>query len=105
MKYAGKSIWNAGSNIYIVDGKKMTIPYKKLIEENDSNEVIKKLIIYSDENKGYVNNYFEESYMKAFIEINKNRLNIITSEAINYIKKESEGWTVSQMLVEEKTRL
>ena len=99
MKYAGKSIWNAGSNIYIVDGKKMTIPYKKLIEENDSNEVIKKLIIYSDENKGYVNNYFEESYMKAFIEINKNRLNIITSEAINYIKKESEGWTVSQMFV------
>lgn len=99
MKFAGKSVWNTGSNTYVVDGKKSLIPFKRLIENNNAEEVIEKLRLFSDENKEYVDNFFEQKYIKSFLQINEKRLNEITAEACDYIKKAAEGWDYSDMFV------
>lgn len=99
MKYAGCSIWNTGSNIYVIDGKKKNFSFKKLIENNNAVDVIKELIKYSDENQKYVENFYNQEYIKSFIEINKIRLNVVTSEAHEYIKTEAKGWDITEMFV------
>ena len=42
-KYADCAVWNTGSNHYIIDGKRINIPFKELRETNDPDDVIKKL--------------------------------------------------------------
>ncbi|MBQ6628641.1 MAG: phosphoadenosine phosphosulfate reductase family protein [Methanobrevibacter sp.] len=85
MEFAGKSVWNLGGSLYIIDGKKLTLKYKELTKR-DPNEVIAELEKYKDANQLYVDSFFEEKYIKSFIEINKPRLSIITYEAKQYIK-------------------
>ena len=85
--FADKSVWNAGSNHYFIDGKMKTLSFKNLREENDVDEVISKMEKYSIPNQKYVQEYYNSQTIVNFIKINKNRLNIITYEASSYIKK------------------
>ncbi|MGN1399296.1 MAG: phosphoadenosine phosphosulfate reductase family protein [Erysipelotrichaceae bacterium] len=98
MEFAGKSIWNTGSNTYIIDGKKMTIKFNELIK-TPVDKVIKQLSEYSDKNMYYVNNCLEQNYIKHFIMCNKDRLNSIVSEAHDYIKEQTKGWNEDEMFV------
>lgn len=99
MAYAGKSIWNTGSNRYVIDGEKITIPYSKYIKECNVDDIINKLNIYRDLNQPYVDSFMEQEYIKNFISINKIRLNTITTEAHDYIKEKAKGWGIDEMFV------
>lgn len=98
-KFANKTIWNVGSNHYIIDGEKKNIQYKELREKNKAEDVITKLSLYNEENQKYVKNYYESETVKNFISINKNRLNLITYEAIEYIRNIAKEKDESEMFV------
>lgn len=98
-KFANKTIWNVGSNYYIIDGEKKTIQYKELREKNKAEDVIEKLNKYNEENQKYVNDYYNSETIQNFIAINKNRLNLITYEAIEYIRDIAKDKDESEMFV------
>lgn len=98
-KYAKSSVWNVGSNHYIIDGNKKNFPYKEFREKNAFQDVINRLNEYSLENQKYVNDYFNSKTIKNFIKINKSHLNVITFEAIEYIRKIANKKSESEMFV------
>lgn len=97
--FAGKSVWNIGSNHYFIDGKIKNISFKHLKEKNNVNEVISQLKIHSIENEQYIRGFYKSQTIVNFIKINKDRLNSITYEAINYIKALTNGKDESEMFV------
>ena len=98
-KYTNSSVWNLGSNRYLIDGKKVIIPYKELREKNDPDKVARKLAELSDLNKKYVDSFFELETIKNFIICNKERLNYITLEALEYIKEKAQNYNEAEMFV------
>lgn len=98
-KYANSAVWNVGSNHYIIDGKRKNISYKELKQNNNVEEVISKLDMYSKKNKEYIDLFYESESVKKFIEINKQHLNMITFEAIEYIRKLAGSKSESEMFV------
>ena len=98
-KYANSSIWNLGSNRYLIDGKKVQISYKELREKNNPDDVAKKITEFSEVNRRYIDTFFESKTIKNFINCNKNRLNYITLEALEYIKNKAQGYTEAEMFV------
>ncbi len=99
MKYAGSSIWNAGGNRYIIDGKKITLPFADIIKNSDADAIIEELLKYKEENKKYIDSFMNQEYIKNFIEINKIRLNTISQEAYDYVKEKANGWKIDEMFV------
>lgn len=99
MAWAGKSVWNTGANRYVVDGKKITLLFTDMAKTADADEIIKKLIEYKEENQFYVDNFYEQEYIKKFIEINKVRLNTISQEAFDYVRRKANGWQIDEMFV------
>lgn len=99
MKYAGKSVWNTGSNRYVIDGKKVLLPFSKYIKESKVDEIINQLREYNEANQPYVEKFMEQSYIKDFIRINEVRLNTITTEAYEYIREKAKGWGMDEMFV------
>ena len=98
-KYTNSSVWNLGSNRYLIDGKKVIIPYKELREKNDPDKVARKLAELSDLNKKYVDSFFELETIKNFIICNKERLNYITLEALEYIREKAQNYNEAEMFV------
>ena len=99
MIYAGKSIWNTGSNRYIIDGKKKIIPFSKYIKESNVDIIIQELEKYNENNKPFIDGFMNQDYIQNFIKINKVRLNTITTEAYEYIQKKAFGWGLDEMFV------
>lgn len=98
-KYAGASVWNAGGSRYIIDGEKHNVIFKKLKEDNLANDVIEKLQSYMLDNKKYCDEYYSSENITKFIDINKSHLNMITHEAVEYIRKMANGKKDSEMFV------
>ena len=98
-KYANSSVWNVGSNRYVIDGVKKNIPYKELRENNEPIKVIEELKKYEYENIQYIDGFYNSKTIVNFIKINKAHLNSITHEAIEYIREISEGKTEAEMFV------
>ena len=98
-EYAGKSIWNLNANHYVVDGKKLNFKFKDLITNSDSNVVIEKLQKNLLKNKIYEDSFIESDWIQNFIKINKSRLDLITGEAINFIKEGSKNFGIDEMFV------
>lgn len=98
-KYANDSVWNVGSNHYIINGNKKNFQYKELREKNKPEDVIDKLKIYESHNQEYIDNYFDSDTVKNFIKINKGRLNSITYEATEYIREVAKDKDESEMFV------
>lgn len=98
-KYANEAIWNVGSNHYIINGSKKNFQYKELREKNKAEDVIEKLKKYDEQNKEYIDNYFDTYTVNNFIKINKGRLNSITYEAIEYIREVAKDKDESEMFV------
>ena len=99
MAYAGKSVWNSGGNRFIVDGKKMILPFNQYIKNSDRDYIIKQINEYSEENQKYVDGFMEQDYIKNFIRANGTRLSLITDEACNYIRDKAQGWEENEMFV------
>ena len=99
MAYAGKSVWNAGGNRFIVDGKKMILPFNQYIKNSDRDDIINQLNKYSEENQKYVDGFMDQDYIKNFIRVNGTRLSLITDEACNYIQERANGWEENEMFV------
>ena len=99
MKYAGRSVWNAGANRYIIDGKKVMVPYGEYIKNSDSEKIINELKKYTEQNQQYVDSFMQQEYIRNFLEINKVRLHTITNEAIEYIREKAQGWNMDEMFV------
>ena len=98
-KYANDSVWNVGSNHYIINGNKKNFQYKELREKNKPEDVIEKLKLYEVKNQKYIDNYFDTDTVKNFIKINKGRLNSITYEATEYIREVAKDKDESEMFV------
>lgn len=99
MAYAGKSVWNSGGNRFIVDGKKMILPFNQYIKSSNRDYIIKQLNEYSEENQKYIDGFMEQDYIKNFIRVNGTRLSLITDEACNYIREKAKGWEENEMFV------
>lgn len=99
MAYAGKSVWNTGSNHYVIDGKKITVPFSKYIKEKNAKEIINELEKYREQNQPYIDEFMNQDYIQNFIKMNELRLNMISCEAIDYIKERTEGWPLDEMFV------
>ena len=98
-KYADSSVWNVGSNRYVIDGIKKNIPYKELREKNDPIKVIEELKKHEHSNIEYINDFYNSKTIVNFVKINKAHLNVITHEAVNYIRDISESKTEAEMFV------
>lgn len=98
-KYADKSIWNVGANHYILDGKKINIPFKEYREKSDPLVVIEKLAKYKEKIQYYIDNFMATKSISNFIKINRARLNYITHEATTYIRNIASEKDESEMFV------
>ena len=94
LKYIQNNVWSIQGSRYIVDGNILDIEIKKIVS-SDTKKVIK---IIEDFNSKNTYQYFNK-YIKVFNKINKKRLDIITDEAIEYIKKSSEKYDINDMFV------
>lgn len=97
-EFAGHSIWNITGNKYIVDGKKINFSVKNSIS-NDYRIIKERINENKAKNKTYEDNFFKQDYIVKFIKANKIRLNYITTEAINYIKEQANGYDDDSMFV------
>lgn len=97
-EFADKSLWCTGSNNYLLNGKKFKISFSEL-RKKDSLEVIDALKKYENLNKKYVETDLNNRFIKSFINCNKLRLNLITSEAIDYIKNTASKYDLSSIFV------
>ena len=97
-EFADKSVWCAGANNYIVDGKRIKISFSELSKQKPD-DVINKLKKYEKKNSFYIEHDFDNRFITRFIECNKYRLNQITTEAIDYIKDISKKFDDSSMFV------
>ena len=86
-EFCNSSVWNTTGNNYIVDGKKMKFSVKDTVNNINVNELRRKITELKKENIKYEKNFYENKYIKTFIQTNRDRLNEITNEAISYIQK------------------
>lgn len=96
--WADKSVWVVNS-AYFVDGVKQSFNFKDLMASNDVQEVIDALNQYKEENIKYEEEFLNSESIQNFIYVNKNRLSLITSEAIEYIQKQVEEKSLDEMFV------
>ncbi len=97
-EFADKSVWCAGANNYIVDGKRIRLSFSELSKQK-ADDVIAKLKKHEKRNNKYIGNDFDNPFILKFIESNRYRLNQITTEAIDYIKGVSKKFDDSSMFV------
>lgn len=98
-KFAGKSMWNLGGNRYLVAGEKVSMSFKELRLNNNSDDVIKKLELYKSNNKKYIESFADDERLEMFFKCNRKRLNYITIEAENYIKNIAKDKNEAEMFV------
>lgn len=98
-KYAGKSVWNTSGNYYFVDGNKIKFSVKDVVNNIDYRKVKKIITENEKENIKYVDSFFDEPYIKKFVEANSIRYNSIVTEAHTYIKNISKTYDVDSMFV------
>lgn len=96
--FAGKSVWCVGANNYLIDGVKKRFNFIEFRKKNPM-KIIEQLNKYSQDNKKYVDTDFSNDHIKSFININKIRLNAITDEATQYIKKISSKYEITDIFV------
>ena len=96
--FANKSVWCLGANNYIVDGVKKRFSFVDF-RKQDCDDIVKLLNYFNEDNQIYVNSDVNNKHIKQFIECNKLRLNLITDEAIDYIKQISSKFNISSIFV------
>lgn len=90
----GKAVWNGAGNRYFINGKRLNVSIKSLIEQ-DAEVVAKKLT----ENKKWINYQEFNEYIKLFLKANRKRYEAITTEALDYISESGKGYSQGEMFV------
>lgn len=98
-KYVGQSVWNAGGNNYIVNGKKIKFSIKNVMKEYDPNYIAGELQRLQEKNLEYEKNFYNDLHIKKFIEANSLRLNEISQEAMRYIQEKAKKFAENEMFV------
>ena len=98
MEFAGKSVWQTTSNTYWIDGKKHRVSLADFHKKNPE-DIIKMMQDFKEENQKYVDADFSNEHIVAFAEANKTRLNQITDEACDYIRKMASQFDMSEIFV------
>lgn len=98
-KYSKDSVWNTSGNNYIVNGKKIKFSIKEALSKVDAEEIRKKIEEHSEENEKYVKNFYEQEYIKKFVQSNKIRLNYIMNEAMEYVRGQASKYNDDEMFV------
>lgn len=93
-KFKNSSVWNGTGNKYIIDGEKLKTSIKTLMLIN-SNDVIDQLKKFGADN----DNKNFEFYIEKFVKANIKRFNIITSEAIKFIKDISKDYNADELFI------
>jgi len=93
-KVLGKSVWYTKGRKYIIDGKKVMIPRKELME-NDI-ELVKKEYTRREKEINY--NEFD-TVIKEFCKLNEERYRDILNEAIDNIKRVSDNYESNEMFI------
>lgn len=88
------SVWNGSGNKYYVNGKRIDFSVKDLIEV-EAEEVRKQ---YEDLREQNTYQYFD-SYIKRFLEENRERYEEITTEATGYIRESTKNYKIQDMFV------
>lgn len=98
-KYADCSIWNTTGNNYFINGKKIKLVIKDVVNNVDANKV--RMIIFQnkEQNQKYVANFYNQKYISDFIKANSTRYNFVVTEAHEYIKKVAEKYDMDSMFV------
>lgn len=97
--FANMSVWNTAGNNYFVNGKKKRFVIRDVVNNIDADDLRKILEDNKEKNKKYIDNFFENEYIKKFIEANKIRLNSIVTEANDYIREVSKKYDMDSMFV------
>ncbi len=98
-KYSNCSVWNTSGNNYIVNGKKIKFSIKEVLSRVDAEKVRKKIKEYAKENEKYVKNFYNQEYIKRFVQSNKIRLNYIMNEAMEYVRVQATKYNDDEMFV------
>lgn len=93
MKFYRSSVWNS-NGAYFVDGKKIRFSIEKLAAEDP--ERLRTIIAEHKAENTY--DFFNEN-IDTFVAANKLRYDDISSEAMNYIVKSSDGYDPTSMFV------
>lgn len=98
-KYVSQSVWNAGGNNYIANGKKIKFSIKNVMKEYDPNYIAGELQRLQEKNLEYEKNFYNDLHIKKFIEANSLRLNEISQEAMIYIQEKAKKFAENEMFV------
>lgn len=98
MKFCNNAVYSSGGGIYFIDGEKLSLKLTELAK-TPAEEVIKQLKEYAVANQYYVDNIYEQDWIKAFIKCNHDRLSLIESEACDFIRVEAKGFGLDSMFV------
>ena len=98
MAFAGKQMWALGQSNFFVDGTRFHIGSEQ-IKSQKLSDIFTSLEKYSSENTNFCDDDLTNESVLRFIEVNSNRLNLISSEACDYIRNVSHGFDNASMFV------
>lgn len=99
MAYAHSSVWAATNSTYIINGKKKKLNYASWLKDHSIEELRDELAKYEEANQPFADQYYNSKAVQDFVESNRERLNEITSEAVSYIQKITEGRQLNEIFV------
>lgn len=97
-KFANSSVWCMGANNYLIDGKKMRMPFSDF-RKKDCTSIINLLNELHEKNISFEKNDFSNQCIVNFIRANSAHLNVITDEALNYIRQISSKFSTASLFV------
>lgn len=92
--YKEDSVWNGTGNKYYVNGRRVPLKISDL-NKLDAVEIRKKYLTCQPENT----DVFFKGMIERFVQANVGRMDVITSEAIDYIQKASQGYSLGDMFI------
>lgn len=94
LKFKNCSCWSSSGGTYIIDGKKIRIKIKELGSINDQ-KFREKYFTYLKMN---MDTSFDV-YIRKFIEINEERYNVLSSDALEYISKDTNRYEFNSTFI------
>lgn len=94
-----KSVWSIATNQYIIDGKKIHLKFVDYLQKFSIEEIQATLTRYEEQNEKYKHSFLDSAPIQNFIRCNQDYLNVLTSEALEYIQTISKGKAIDEFFV------
>lgn len=98
MKFCDSSIFASGGGSYIINGQKLVVSLSDLVKV-PAEEVIESLKNYEEANRKYVEGFYDMDWVQNFIECNKYHMQLMETEAIDFIREQCDGIDTDSMFV------